>query len=198
MRSAKYPRAVFLIGALTFLQYAALLPGQSNSGASNRIRQDSAGDGQHDFDFEFGAWKAHLKRSVHPLTGPEKWVDLEGTSTVRKIWNGRANLGELELDNGKTHIEGLSLRLYNPESRQWSVYWANSKDGSLGTPMIGRFKDGRGEFFDQEIFEGTAVYVRFVFSDVTQDSFRFEQAFSIDGGKTWAPNWICAFTRQRR
>ena len=113
-----------------------------------------------------------------------------------KVWGGRANLGELVVDNPSTHLEGLSLRLYNPESRQWSIYWSNARDGSLGPPMIGGFRDGRGEFYNHEMFQGAAVYVRFIFSDITPTTFRLEQAFSNDGGKTWEPNWIATFTRQ--
>jgi hypothetical protein len=154
-------------------------------------------DGQHDFDFEFGSWNAHIKRLLHPLTGSNTWVELDGTSVLRKTWNGRANLGELEVGNATTHLEGLSLRLYNPASHQWNIYWSNSSDGSLGTPMVGQFKDGRGEFYDQETFQGAAIYVRFIFSDITRTSFRLEQAFSADGGKTWEPNWIATFVRQK-
>jgi hypothetical protein len=152
-------------------------------------------DGQRDFDFEIGAWKAHLSRLLHPLAGSTTWVDYEGTSVVRKVWNGRANLGELEVDGPSGHIQGLTLRLYDPQSRQWHISWANSSDGILGQPMTGEFKDGRGEFFDQEMFNGRAIYVRFVFSNITPRSFRFEQAFSDDGGKTWEVNWKAAFTR---
>lgn len=155
-------------------------------------------DGQHDFDFEFGSWKAHVRRLLHPLTGSDTWVDLEGPSIVRKVWDGRANLGEIDIGNPTTHIQGLSLRLYNPQSHQWSIYWANSQDGSLGTPMVGRFKNGRGEFFDQELFQGAAIYVRFIFSDIRPTAFRLEQAFSADGGKTWEPNWIATFTREKQ
>src|SRR5262245_40864105 len=156
-----------------------------------------ARDGQHDFDFEFGTWKAHLKRLLKPLSGSDTWVEYEGTSILRKVWDGRANLGEFTATGAAGRIEGLSLRLYHPEARQWSIYWANSRDGSLGTPMIGRFAAGRGEFFNQELFEGAPVFVRFVFSDITPTSFRLEQSFSADGGKTWEPNWIVAFTREK-
>jgi hypothetical protein len=154
-------------------------------------------DGQHDFDFEFGKWKTHIRRLARPLTSSDTWVELDGTSIVRRIWDGRANLGELDVGNATTHLEGLSLRVYNPASRQWSIYWANSGDGQLGTAMVGRFANGRGEFFDQEVFQGSAIYVRFIFSDVTPSSFRLEQSFSGDGGQTWEPNWIATFTRQQ-
>ena len=171
---------------------------QTNSGAAEPNRQSTEQDGQHDFDFEFGTWKAHLRRLLHPLSGSNTWVELDGISTVRKVWEGRANLGEFEVHSPTTHLQGLSLRLYNPQSHQWSIYWANSNDGTLGTPMIGGFHDGRGEFFDQETFQGKAIFVRFVFSDITPDSFRLEQSFSADGGKDWEPNWIVSFTREKQ
>jgi hypothetical protein len=144
-------------------------------------RSSAERDGQHDFDFEIGTWKTHLRRLLHPLTGSKTWVEYEGRSVVRKVWNGRANLVELEADGSAGHFEGLNLRLYNPQSRQWSLNFANSKSGALSQLTIGEFRAGRGEFFDQETLNGRAVLVRFVISDITPDSCRFEQAFSDDG-----------------
>jgi hypothetical protein len=152
-------------------------------------------DGRHDFDFEFGTWKTHLSRRLKPLTGSNTWVEYDGVSTVRKVWNGAANLGEIEYDGPAGHIEGLSLRLYNPQSGQWGLSFANVAGGTLGPPMVGGFKDGRGEFYNQETYNDRAIFVRFIFSDVTTKSFRLEQAFSPDGGKTWEANWIATFTK---
>jgi hypothetical protein len=152
-------------------------------------------DGQHDFDFEFGSWKAHLKRLTHPLTGSDIWTEYDGTSVVQKLWSGRANFGELEVDGPAGHIEGLTLRLYNPQSHQWRLYWANSRDGILAVPAIGQISNGHGEFFDQEDFQDKSIFVRFTFSDVSSNSFRTEQSFAADWGKTWEPNWIGTFTR---
>jgi len=151
--------------------------------------------GQHDFDFEIGTWKTHLRRLLRPLTGSTTWVEYEGTTVVRKVWNGRANLVELKVAGPAGQFEGLSLRLYNPQARQWSLNFANINDGTLATPSIGEFKDGRGEFYNQETYNGRAILVRFVITKVTQDSYRFEQAFSDDGGKTWEVNWIATDTR---
>src|SRR5438034_1557151 len=106
-------------------------------------------DGQHDFDFEIGTWKPHLRRFLHPLTGSTEWVECDGTTVVRKIWNGRANLVELEANCPSGRFEGLNLRLYNPQARQWSLNFAASSGGTLSQPTIGELKDGRGEFFDQ-------------------------------------------------
>lgn len=155
-----------------------------------------ARDGQHDFDFEFGTWQARVSRLKHPLSGSKDWAQYAGPSVVRKVWDGRANLGEIDLVGAAGRIRGLSLRLYDPAARQWRISWANAADGLLGTAMVGGFENGRGEFYDQETFEGRAVFVRFIFSDITATTFRLEQAFSADGGKTWEPNWIATFTRE--
>jgi hypothetical protein len=152
-------------------------------------------DGQRDFDFEIGTWRTHLSRRLHPLTGSTTWVEYDGTTVVRKVWNGRANLVELTADGPDGHFEGLSLRLYNPESRQWSLNFSNSAVGTLSQPTIGAFKDGRGEFYDQETFNGRAILVRFVIFDITETSCHFEQSFSDDGGKTWEVNWKATDTR---
>jgi hypothetical protein len=153
--------------------------------------------GQHDFDFEIGTWRSHISRRLHPLTGSTTWVEMEATVVVRKVWNGRANLMELEAESPTGHWEELNLRLYNPQSRQWSFNFANSKNGTMAPPMIGGFKNGRGEFIDQELCDGKTILVRHVFTDITPDSHHFEQAFSNDGGKTWEPNFVATLTREK-
>ena len=168
---------------------------QQNSDKSGTQPAAAQRDGQHDFDFEIGTWNTHLRRLLHPLTGSANWVEYEGTTVVRKVWDGRANLVELEADGPSGHFEGLNLRLYNPQAHQWSLNFASSSGGALAQPTIGEFKDGRGEFYDQETMNGRAIFVRFVISDVTPNSCRFEQAFSDDGGKTWEVNWIATDTR---
>ena len=166
-----------------------------------RLRKTSAQavttqhDGQHDFDFEIGTWKTHLRRLDHPLSGSHNWIEYEGTSVVRKIWDGRANMVELEVDGPTGHVEGLSLRLYNPESHQWSLNFANARVGSLSVPTVGEFKNGRGEFYDQEPFNGRMILVRNIWSDIKENSCHFEQSFSDDGGKAWEKNWIAVDTR---
>ena len=155
----------------------------------------TSGDGQHDFDFEFGTWKTHLERLVHPLANAHAWTIYEGSTVVRKVWDGRANMVELEVDGPAGHLELLSLRLYDPQKHQWSLNSASSKGGTLGVPMVGQFKNGHGEFLDQETFNGRDILVRFDISKITPDSYRFEQAFSPDGGKTWEVNWIATDTR---
>jgi hypothetical protein len=197
MNAKTYFRNRFLLCNLVVA--LQLVPGfaQQNSGANKTTSQETATqrDGQHDFDFEIGTWKTHLSRLQHPLTGSTTWIEYEGTTVVGKVWNGRANLVELEVDGSEGHIEALSLRLYNSQSHQWSLNFANSNGPALSQPTIGEFKNGRGEFFDQEILNDRAILVRFVISDITPNSCHFEQAFSNDGGKTWEANWIATDTR---
>jgi hypothetical protein len=152
-------------------------------------------DPRTDFDFIIGSWKVHNRRLRQRLKGSNSWEEFEGTAVARKIWGGAGNIDEYEAESPSGRIQGMTVRLYNPKSQQWSLYWANNANGVLETPMIGGFKDGRGEFYDQEMFEGRSIYVRYIWSNITPDSARWEQAFSADGGKTWETNWIMELTR---
>ena len=168
---------------------------QQNSDAAKGGTQQAPPqrDGQHDFDFEMGTWKIHLKKLMHPLTGSTTWVEFDGSSVTRKVWDGRAQLEEFETDSPTSgHIEGLTLRLYDPQTHQWSLYWATSKSAAIGVPTIGQFKHRRGEFYDTEPTgpNGRNILVRFIWSKTDTDSPHFEQSFSEDGGKTWEVNWI--------
>jgi hypothetical protein len=197
MAAPRYLRICLLACALVVASQSRPAHAQSSSGAA---RPGGPGaveerDGQYDFDFEIGTWKTRLSRLLHPLTGSTTWVRYEGTSVVRKVWNGRANLVELQANGPAGHIQALSLRLYNPESRQWSLNFANSRSGTMAVPSIGKFSGDRGEFFSDESLDGRAILVRFVISVITPDSCRFEQSFSADGGKTWELNWIAIDTR---
>jgi hypothetical protein len=155
-----------------------------------------ARDGQRDFDFEVGSFHVHLKRLLHPLTGSTSWVEVDGTSVTRMVWDGKAQLEEFETDSSAaSHIEGLTLRLYNPESHQWSLFWSNSKTGKMEPPQIGEFKNGRGEFYAQDTLNGKSILVRYIWSNTNTSTPHFEQSFSDDGGKTWEVNWITDQTR---
>ena len=181
---------LLLLGFVVALQPIAAIA------QSSKINPE-ARDEQNDFDFQFGTWKTHIKRLRKPLTGSTDWVEYDGVSTVQKVWNGRASLLELDVKGAAGRIQGLGLRLYNPESRQWSLNWANGADSVLTAPMIGEFKNSRGDFYAQESFNGKIILVHNSFSNITQNSSRFEQAFSEDGGKSWEINWIMTFTRMK-
>jgi len=155
-------------------------------------------DGRHDFDFEVGTWKAHVRTLKHRLTGLNDWEEFDGIVVTRTLpllegWNE----SEMRVDSPTTHrrIELLAVRLYNPVSRQWSIYGSSLKTGVFDPPEIGQFNRGHGEFYAQDAWEGRAVTVRYVWDAVSHDKTHFEQAFSQDGGKTWEVNWIYDGTR---
>jgi hypothetical protein len=152
-------------------------------------------DGARDFDFEIGSWTTRLSRLVAPLSGSTRWTEYEGTTVVREVWGGRANLVELDVRGEAGTIQALSLRLYDPQSRRWSLNFASSRSGTLSPPAVGEFRDGRGEFYSRETLDGRPILVRFVITTITPDSVRFEQAFSADDGRTWEMNWIATDTR---
>ena len=152
-------------------------------------------DGSRDFDFEIGTWKTHVRRLKAPFSGSSEWVEYQGTSVVRRLWDSGGCLVELDVEGPAGRIEGVSLRLYDPRSGQWRLNFANSRAGVLTPPTIGGFEGGRGEFYDQEDYEGRAVFVRFLILPQDADTIRFEQAFSEDGGRTWETNWIAVDTR---
>jgi hypothetical protein len=153
-------------------------------------------DGSHDFDFELGEWTTHLKRLRHPLSGSTEWVEYQGTSVVRSLLEGRANVVELKVAGVAGRIEGLSLRLYEPQSHQWTLNFANIADGRLTVPVVGEFRDGVGRFYAQDSLGGRSILVRFIISSTPARAWRFEQAFSDDGGKTWEVNWIATDTHK--
>lgn len=152
-------------------------------------------DGAHDFDFDLGRWTMHFKRLLHPLTGSNTWVEMDGTTVNTPVWGGRANLAEVVTEGSTGRLELLALRLYDPVAREWNTYFATSDTGVLSTASVGVFTDGRGEFHDQERIGDRTVQVRFVIYPTSPDSAHSEQAFSDDGGRTWETNWMTDYTR---
>ena len=153
-------------------------------------------DGRNDFDFFIGRWKAHNRRLRERLKGSHDWEEFEGTAVDRKVLGGLGNLDEVTMNRESGRVEGMTLRLFDPRSQEWSLYWSSSVTGTLEMPMIGKFENGRGEFFAHEVHENQHIYSRFIWSAITEKSCRWEQAFSRDGGKTWETNWIVEFTRE--
>lgn len=152
-------------------------------------------DGRNDFDFLIGTWKVHHQRLKERLKGSTEWEEFDGDTVDRKMLNGIGNLDENILHRKTGSIHAISLRLFNPEAKEWSIYWSTDQTGMLDVPMVGGFKDGIGEFYSQEVWEGQHIYNRFIWSKITQNSCQWEQAFSIDGGKTWETNWVMEFER---
>jgi hypothetical protein len=155
-------------------------------------------DGSHDFDFLIGDWKAHVRRLPDRLNNSNTWIEYDGISNHHKILDSNANFEEFEVTSTdkKLHIKGQTLRLYNPTTRQWSIYLVDVNNGTLGLPpVVGSFTGNRGEFFDQEDYKGRAILVRYVWLNISPKSARMEQSFSPDGGQHWEVNWICELSR---
>jgi len=155
-------------------------------------------DGSHDFDFLIGDWKAHVRRLPDRLNKSNVWVEFDGISNHHKILDSNANFEQFEVTSTdkKLHLKAQTLRLYNPETRQWGIYLVDIDNGTLDTPpVVGGFTGNRGEFYHQEQFKGRTILVRYVWLDISPKSARMEQSFSPDGGKTWEVNWICELSR---
>jgi len=192
MRAIQHKRAL--------LGLAALLLTVPSLHAEDNARRE--GDAQHAFDFDLGTWRTHSRRLLHPLTGSTTWVEMDGVTVVKPVWGGKANLAELEADGPQGHLELLSWRLYDPTAQQWNLNFATSGVGILNVsgdaqsvPMIGRFVGKRGEFYDQEPYNGRTIWVRFVIEPLSATTAHSEQAFSDDNGRTWEVNWINDYTR---
>lgn len=153
-------------------------------------------DGSRDFDFEFGTWSTHVRRLQRPLSGDSAWVEYEGTTVVRPILGGRAHIAELDVSGPAGRIEGAALRLYEPQARRWTIHYFSAADGRLTAPLAGSFRDGEGRFFGDDTLGNRPIRVRFVVSKVAADTYRFEQAFSPDGGRSWEVNWIATDRRR--
>jgi hypothetical protein len=175
------------IGALAF---AAPAP----DGA--RTRAILAHDGSHDFDFALGTWRTHIQSLDKPLTGSHSWASMEGVKVSRPLWSGRAQWEEITAAGAAGRIEGGTLVIYSPESRQWTQIFV-SPDGVIGTPLIGEFKNGIGEFVAPERFNGRTVLARATWSEITRASYKYEAAFSDDGGKTWDAHFVAHLERKK-
>jgi hypothetical protein len=152
-------------------------------------------DGRGDFDFLIGNWKVHHRKLKERLKTCTEWEEFDGNTVDRKILNGIGNMDDNIIHTKTGLVHAISLRLFNPISKEWSIYWSTDITGTLDIPMIGGFNDGRGEFYSQEVFEGRHIYNRFIWSKITKTSCQWEQAFSEDGGKTWETNWVMEFER---
>lgn len=154
-------------------------------------------DGSHDFDFLVGKWQVHHRRLRERLVGCTDWEEFDGTCTNENIMGGTANFDESEMERDGKRLNGMTLRLYDHNSGEWSLYWAATNSAIFDIPMIGSFaeKNGIGHFYAQETHNGQHVYSRFIWSRISPTSCQWEQALSTDGGKTWETNWIMENTR---
>ncbi|QIY65392.1 hypothetical protein HEP85_32080 [Streptomyces sp. RPA4-2] len=150
--------------------------------------------GPHDFDFLHGDWNVHNRRLADFLDDGNDWEEFPATSRCWSLFDGAANIDEMAVPG--QGWKGLTLRLFDPAAREWSLNWSSSRGGKLFPPVTGAFgSDGRGVFHGEDTHDGKDVGVRFVWSGISAATARWEQAFSVDGERTWVTNWVMEFTR---
>jgi hypothetical protein len=157
--------------------------------------EPSAASSQDDFNFLIGPWKIKNEKLRSRLTGTNEWDEFEAAGECRKILTGLGNVDSFVTDKDGEQFEGLTLRLFDPKSRLWSIYWADSNAGRLDVPVVGSFEGGFGKFFARDVYAGTEIIIQFVWDKTEPDSPVWSQAFSADDGRTWEWNWFMYFTK---
>ena len=145
-----------------------------------------------DFDFLYGSWSIANRRLRAPLTDSDEWYEFASSKRCWPLLGGVGNIDEIDFPESSS--TGMTLRLFNQQTREWSLYWSNSETGVLFPPVVGRFENGRGEFLGDDELGGEPIKVRFAWSEITPTSALWEQAFSTDG-ESWQTNWSMRFTR---
>jgi hypothetical protein len=152
--------------------------------------------GRHDFDFLVGKWRVKNRRLKERFAGSKEWVEFEATSTSHAILDGIGNVDEIRIPS--TGKAGVTLALFDPAKEIWTLYWVTREEGVLQPPLTGRFYNGTGEFYGDDVDGSRPVRVRYLWTGVSKRAARWEQAFSIDGGATWETNWVMDFVRAGR
>lgn len=151
----------------------------------------------HDFDFLAGAWNIHNRRLKHRLADSNEWEEFPATLEFRKILNGLANIDQFKAQFNGAPFEGVSLRVFNPATSQWTIYWMDTSKPALAEQVVGAFRDGRGEFFGEEEFNGRKVKLRFLWSETTTTKPRWEQAYFDEAKQEWETNWVMEFSKSK-
>lgn len=155
----------------------------------------SSTSSEHDFDFYEGKWKLHNRKLTTKLEACTEWIEFESTQEMYKILNGIGNIDNyLATFDGKP-FEGMSVRLFNPKTKLWCIYWADSNQGILQPGVFGSFENDIAHFFTKDNFNGKEIFVVFRWDVRDKDNPIWSQAFSEDKGKTWEWNWYMFFSK---
>ena len=159
------------------------------------VTKPAAHEPSHDFDFFFGRWKVHNQRLKERLAGSTEWEEFDALQECRPILGGMGNQDEFVTDAfGDSHFIGMTMRLFDPKTRAWSIYWVDNQRVALDPPVLGRFEHGVGTFYGRDEFKGRPILVRFIWTADAEHP-RWEQAFSTDDGHSWEVNWVMTMQR---
>ncbi len=171
-------------------------PARADGHRSPAMSPQALPEPPHDFDFLHGHWLVHNRRLRERLVGCTDWESFDGVQVCRPILGGFGNEDELVTDAfGAGRFVGMTIRLFDPRSREWSIYWVDNRSVQLQPPVRGRFDGGVGTFYGRDVHAGTPVLARFLWTVLSADRARWEQAFSTDDGERWETNWIMEFER---
>ena len=171
--------------------------GLATQGPSAQAAQTTDLSGLHAFDLRVGKWKIHNRVLKARLAGSHDWLEYDGAQTWRSILNGWGNVDDTFLNKPGGAYSGATLRAYDSKTGQWAIWWLDGRTpmAKLDPPLLGRFVDGVGTFYNDDSLRGKPIKVRFIWSKITCNAAHWEQAYSPDGGKTWETNWTSDFTR---
>lgn len=150
----------------------------------------------HDFDFLVGSWVVQHRKLRLRLAHSDEWETFSGTCDMRMLLGGAANVDDNVLRTPEGMYTAASLRAFDAVTKKWSIWWLDGRHpDQLDSPVTGEFRNGVGLFFGDDTLNGKPIKVRFMWSGITPNSARWQQALSADGGKTWETNWVMDFTR---
>lgn len=156
---------------------------------------------QHDFDFLTGNWQVQNQRLKSYLNHCTEWENFSATQTVYKLPGGIGNYDDFNAPDWRPGFVGMSLRIYNPQTDLWSIYWLDNRsggltaDGQLTPPVVGRFNGLAGVFKGEDVINGQQVLVEYRWQVLNQNQASWEQAMSVDQGLSWEVNWRMAMQR---
>ena len=155
----------------------------------------SESSSKHDFDFLAGGWRIRNRKLKEPLTGCDEWLEFTATQNLRPILHGLGNFDIFSTEFDGKPFEGFTLRLFDPQTRLWTIYWADSDVGKLDGGKVGSFDGDIGEFFARDVFAGREILVKFHWDKRNPEAPVWSAAFSSDEGRTWEWNWYAYFAR---
>lgn len=155
----------------------------------------TAADGLHAFAFQTGDWRVFHKKRRNRLVNDDEWYEFEGTCQAWELLGGAGNVDDHWIGDPEDPYPAATIRRLEPDGN-WSIWWIDSRRSSLDPPMSGSFRDGIGTFFGDDEFNGKPIVVRFIWTPISTDRARWEQAFSPDGRRSWETNWIMEFERR--